>query len=947
MLQVEDPNMFDPQKSISAKMCVIDMPSVRITVLLKDLVPLSFEDFSLLKILDSLETRWRIATADPSVSPLRKRYGDLVLYVPPTGKSVLSIVRYLGDVPELTSNGWLVGLEVIDSAWEEGMTDGTVGNRNYFCVDRKKGVFCDIGSLDDTVGCSIESAQKLESLNQGYVSRMASLMDNMDNNNSKWNWTSQHHNKLNLTLSERSSQISGTVSDVTNASTLRKIHNDLRLKKKDPGSESEPSNVNYKEDQDRISPNMRGNARPSIHMEKGDVILTTRPTRSNRRRESESDQFSWDPNSKKRNSSASSRSKRGQSRQREGSRENFKNDTSFNSRKTSPLNTSYIHTQQSRPNSSTSPYISNSPLEVGQYYNQDLRENIRLASSLTRSASLEFGCNGQDSGRDTPPSLPPRDRDTFATPHEETDISWEKKPYEQLSSQGGSPDQQFSPTLPESNAPPLEFVEPLREDIDVEVVVGSMVQLETQQGDKLFGVVKYIGDVPGPGRWAGVEMEEEVRGGNNGWIQNRPMFSCPEGKGVFVPYSHVIPDPRFKETLPPPPCGQDFGPKDSPIVPGYCPPCPTVENVGSMSGRNKGIQGHQNSCYLDATLFSMFCFTSVFDSLLYRPRGEKDIARYEEVQRVLREEIVNPLRKSLFVRADKVMNLRTMLDSLSDVQGLTDQEKDPEEFLTSILTQVMKAEPYLELSSGQTAHLYQLFVEKDPDLPVPTVQDLFDQSFNTSRVKLRRAPPVLILQMPRFGRQFKVYDRILPSQLLDVTDIISSSPRQCVICGVLAEWECPSCYGDHDSGLASTAFCEGCLHRTHQHKRRLSHKQERLNRPPGWSKQQSQQPIPRIFMELVAVVCIETSHYVSFVRCGDSPRAPWCFFDSMADRKGEQNGYNIPELAPAPDVEKILSDSGATEVKSSPNMVMSEQAKRLVSDAYMCFYQSPDVRMYR
>ena len=42
----------------------------------------------------------------------------------------------------------------------------------------------------------------------------------------------------------------------------------------------------------------------------------------------------------------------------------------------------------------------------------------------------------------------------------------------------------------------------------------------------------------------------------------------------------------------------------------------------------------------------------------------------------------------------------------------------------------------------------------------------------------------------------------------------------------------------------------------------------------------------RIFMELVAVVSIETSHYVSFVRCGDSVRSPWAFFDSMADRKG-------------------------------------------------------------
>jgi ubiquitin thioesterase CYLD len=39
-------------------------------------------------------------------------------------------------------------------------------------------------------------------------------------------------------------------------------------------------------------------------------------------------------------------------------------------------------------------------------------------------------------------------------------------------------------------------------------------------------------------------------------------------------------------------------------------------------------------------------------------------------------------------------------------------------------------------------------------------------------------------------------------------------------------------------------------------------------------------------MELFAVVCIETSHYVAFVKCGSGSDAPWCFFDSMADRKG-------------------------------------------------------------
>ena len=97
---------------------------------------------------------------------------------------------------------------------------------------------------------------------------------------------------------------------------------------------------------------------------------------------------------------------------------------------------------------------------------------------------------------------------------------------------------------------------------------------------------------------------------------------------------------------------------------------------------------------------------------------------------------------------------------------------DPEELLQSLLSQTLKAAPFLELSSGQTAHLYQLFVERDESKSLPSVQELFEQSFLTSGIKLKRVPSVLILQMPRFGRQFKVYDRILPSQILDVTDVI-------------------------------------------------------------------------------------------------------------------------------------------------------------------------------
>ena len=46
-------------------------------------------------------------------------------------------------------------------------------------------------------------------------------------------------------------------------------------------------------------------------------------------------------------------------------------------------------------------------------------------------------------------------------------------------------------------------------------------------------------------------------------------------------------------------------------------------------------------------------------------------------------------------------------------------------------------------------------------------------------------------------------------------------------------------------------------------------------------------PVPKETMELFAVMCIETSHYVTFVKCGFGDNVQWVFFDSMADRMGE------------------------------------------------------------
>jgi ubiquitin thioesterase CYLD len=235
------------------------------------------------------------------------------------------------------------------------------------------------------------------------------------------------------------------------------------------------------------------------------------------------------------------------------------------------------------------------------------------------------------------------------------------------------------------------------------------------------------------------------------------------------------------------------------------------------------------------------------------------------------------------------MNLRRLLDRLSSVSGLTSEEKDPEEFLNSLLAQILKAEPFLKLNSGQESFYYQLFVEKDADLTLPTVQQLFEQSFLTSNIKLKEVPSCLIIQMPRFGKNYKMYPRILPSQLLDVTDVIEGSPRQCIVCGKLARWECKECFDDcSNAGLESTAFCSKCLETAHRHERRSHHRPVRLEVSDDFSILEDHCRPPRLFMELFAVICIETSHYVAFVKCGVGHEAPWCFFDSMADRKGSR-----------------------------------------------------------
>uniref|UniRef100_A0A9J7Y1T2 ubiquitinyl hydrolase 1 n=1 Tax=Cyprinus carpio carpio TaxID=630221 RepID=A0A9J7Y1T2_CYPCA len=316
-----------------------------------------------------------------------------------------------------------------------------------------------------------------------------------------------------------------------------------------------------------------------------------------------------------------------------------------------------------------------------------------------------------------------------------------------------------------------------------------------------------------------------------------------------------------------------------------------------LIGKMKGIQGHCNSCYMDSALFSVFSCSSVLDSLLFKT------TEYETIQSILLKNIVNPLRNSQSGSIQKV----------------------------------------------QSCYYYQIFMDYNHHLVLPTVQQLLEHSFYSNSLKLAEVPSCLILTMPRSGKSFKMFPKIIPSTELDITGLLADGPQQCVLCGQLANQECAECF--RDAAFSDTGFkyfCVKCSAQVHSHQQRRCHKPSTLILPQGFSYSQSsgsdRRTPPREKLELFAVLCIETSHYVSFVKYGPQD-TDWIFFDSMADRVGN-DGYNIPEVRACPEVGQYLHMPLAQLANQVPRE-MEGVAKRLFCDGYMYLYQSKTMSLYR
>ena len=92
----------------------------------------------------------------------------------------------------------------------------------------------------------------------------------------------------------------------------------------------------------------------------------------------------------------------------------------------------------------------------------------------------------------------------------------------------------------------------------------------------------------------------------------------------------------------------------------------------------------------------------------------------------------------------------------------------------------------------------------------------------------------------------------------------------CHVCGKAAKWTCSQCGGQ--------CFCdECCKHLWHKHPSRQNHY-------PVINKENVAIEVGKL--ELLSVLCIETSHYVCFTRVKEFEISDWVFFDSMAERPG-------------------------------------------------------------
>ena len=101
---------------------------------------------------------------------------------------------------------------------------------------------------------------------------------------------------------------------------------------------------------------------------------------------------------------------------------------------------------------------------------------------------------------------------------------------------------------------------------------------------------------------------------------------------------------------------------------------------------------------------------------------------------------------------------------------------------------------------------------------------------------------------------------------------------QCFMCNNTSSYVCNDCNNEPSLQASKKLFfCDNCSFLWHNHPNRQSH------RPHQLKSTGTDDDFDTGKLQLLSVLCIETSHYVCFTRVTEND---WVFFDSMAERLG-------------------------------------------------------------
>ena len=191
------------------------------------------------------------------------------------------------------------------------------------------------------------------------------------------------------------------------------------------------------------------------------------------------------------------------------------------------------------------------------------------------------------------------------------------------------------------------------------------------------------------------------------------------------------------------------------------------------------------------------------------------------------------------------------------------------------------------------------------------IERIFRNSLREVPVKLATIPPFLVLVAPRHGHAQRSYRYIVPDrQIRFDNDMIQFVCRQCGKTndrqGASDEFlSCDICCSEDSVSPNSSpidaairCYCRKCLeilHKSPDRKQLYNHKLKKIE-------------ADKYSLDLFAVLCIETSHYVAFVKCPKTNgEHEWLFFDSMSDRTNDDK--NIPCVSKVPDFDPWIKET--------------------------------------